>query len=136
MGELNISSLQIIICYMCVSFFALSMQIIPNMNKNKQTIPVMNFIFSSFISLLKRCISPSKQDTKTLWSQFFFTLISHLHSHLSHYTTRTIAVWSCLILFGRQAVQARLQGYFEESTMRYYLEKFHLFELGRTPGHF
>lgn len=132
MGELNISSLQIIICYMCVSFFALSMQIIPNMNKNKQTIPVMNFIFSSFISLLKRYISPSKQDTKTLRSQ----VNSHLHSHLSHYTTRTIAVWSCLILFGRQAVQARLQGYFEDSMMRYYLEKFHLFELGRNPGYF
>lgn len=60
MGELNVSSLQIIICYMCVSFFALSMQIIPNMNKNKWTISVMNFIFSSFISLLKRDISPSK----------------------------------------------------------------------------
>lgn len=61
MGELNVSSLQIIICETCVSFFfALSMQIIPNTNKNKWTIPVMNFLFSSFISLLKRYISPSK----------------------------------------------------------------------------
>lgn len=62
MAELNVSSLQIIICETCVSsfFFALSMQIIPNTNKNKWTIPVMNFLFSSFISLLKRYISPSK----------------------------------------------------------------------------
>lgn len=51
MGELYVSSLQIIICYMCVSFFALSMQIIPNMNKIKWTISVINefYFLKSYI---------------------------------------------------------------------------------------